>query len=91
MDNIFLGAAVILILTFILGFVRIFFGPARRDYILAAQLLGTSGVAVLLLLGKFFRKDSLLDVALLYAFLAAVSAIAFFVTNQPSFLKKEEK
>ncbi len=44
---------------------------------LAAQLFGTTGVAVLLLLGKALAAPSYWDVALVFAVLAAVTAIAF--------------
>jgi multicomponent Na+:H+ antiporter subunit F len=69
--------AVFLLLTVIVGLVRILRGPTRPDRMLAAQLLGTTGVGVLLLLSHAWHAPVLLDVALVFALLAAVTAIAF--------------
>jgi multicomponent Na+:H+ antiporter subunit F len=44
---------------------------------MAAQLLGTGGVAVLLLLAVAGEAEALLDVALVLALLAAFASIAF--------------
>ena len=44
---------------------------------LAAQLFGTTAVAVLLLLGQAAGNAALRDVALVFALLAAVTAVAF--------------
>jgi multicomponent Na+:H+ antiporter subunit F len=44
---------------------------------LAAQLFGTTGVAVLLLLGRAFEVSAFWDVALVFAVLAAITGIAF--------------
>jgi multicomponent Na+:H+ antiporter subunit F len=46
------------------------------DFMLAVQLVGTSGVALLLLLAVATRDPPVLDVALLMALLAAFSACA---------------
>jgi multicomponent Na+:H+ antiporter subunit F len=43
---------------------------------LSVQLLGTGGVALLLLLATLLELPSLLDVSLVLALLAAVSAVA---------------
>jgi len=44
---------------------------------LAAQLFGSTGVAMLLLLAQAFSNAALRDVALVFALLAAVTAVAF--------------
>jgi len=44
---------------------------------LAAQLFGTTAVAVLLLLAQATENPALRDVALVFALLAAVTAVAF--------------
>ena len=44
---------------------------------MAAQLLGTGGIAALLLLGAATGVDAVADVALILALLAAFAAIAF--------------
>lgn len=77
MVDLLLAGCLFLLMTFVLGFVRIVRGPTRADCMLGVQLLGSIGVAVLLLLAHALGRDSLLDMALLLAFLAAVSTVAF--------------
>ena len=80
--------AIWLLLTLLLGLVRIWQGPRPADRILAAQLLGTTGVAVLLVLATVQEMPALRDVALILALLA-VLATAAFVTREVR-LDKEE-
>ena len=69
--------AAFLLLTVIGGLIRILRGPTRADRMLSAQLFGTTGVGVLLILSQAWHVPALLDVALVFALLAAVAAIAF--------------
>lgn len=71
------GYALFLLLTVALGLLRVLRGPTAADRMLAAQLFGTSGVAVLLLLGLGMGLPALWDAALVFALLAAVAAVAF--------------
>jgi multicomponent Na+:H+ antiporter subunit F len=75
-DFLFAAAAVVLAIV-AAGLVRILRGPAAADRIMAAQLLGTGGVAVLLLLAQAVPMPGVVDVALVLALLAAFVAIAF--------------
>ncbi|MCZ7641084.1 MAG: monovalent cation/H+ antiporter complex subunit F [Verrucomicrobia bacterium] len=77
MSGFALGAAVLLLLTLVAGMVRVVRGPTAADRMLAAQLFGTTGVAVLLLLVLAGGGSVLLDVALVFALLAAVVGVAF--------------
>ncbi|GAB3478507.1 hypothetical protein [Azotobacter salinestris] len=43
----------LLLLTMSAGLVRVLLGPGRVDRLLAIQLVGTSGTAVLLVLGEW--------------------------------------
>lgn len=52
-------------------------GPTQADRMLAALLFGTTGVAVLLLLAEAGDTTALLDVALVFALLAAIAGAAF--------------
>lgn len=52
-------------------------GPTPGDRMLVLQLFGTAAVAVLILLGKATDAPVLVDVALVLALLAAITAIAF--------------
>ena len=69
--------AFLVLLTIVIGLVRIVMGPTAADRMLAAQLFGTSGVAILLLLAKGLQQVFLLDTALAFALLAALATITF--------------
>lgn len=72
----FLTAAVGLILAMLgLGLVSILRGPTDADRMMAAQLIGTAGIAVLLLLVT--GVPAAVDVALILALLATFASIAF--------------
>lgn len=76
MDNFFLVAAAVIVATTAIGLFRVLRGPTRADQMLAAQLLGTGGVAALLLAEARGVRGAV-DVALVLALLAAFSGIAF--------------
>jgi multicomponent Na+:H+ antiporter subunit F len=71
-----LGALLLLLLSLAAGLVRVLLGPGLRDRMLAVQLLGSGGVAVLMLLAVLLDLPSLLDVSLVLALLAVVAAAA---------------
>jgi len=77
MTEMLLLSVLALMLSLSLGLVRILLGPGTGNRMLAAQLIGTTGVGVLLLLGSLLEQAALLDVALILALLAAVAAAAF--------------
>ena len=76
LSPILLPALVVLLLTLGAGLLRALRGPSLADRMLAVQLLGTGGVAQLLLLSALLQTPALLEVALVLALLAAVSAAA---------------
>ena len=51
-------------------------GPAQVDRLLAVQLFGTTGTALLLVLAQWQQQPALRDVALLLGLLAAVASAA---------------
>jgi multicomponent Na+:H+ antiporter subunit F len=55
---------------------RVWKGPDRADRMMGAQLVGTGGVAVLVLLAPVHGRGAL-DVALTLALLAALAAVGF--------------
>lgn len=61
----------------VLGLLRIWWGPSVADRMLAAQLFGTTGVALLLLLAQFQGQSALRDVALALALLSVLATVAF--------------
>jgi len=74
----FLTAAVGFILTMLaLGLVSILRGPGDADRMMSAQLIGTGGIAALLLLGTVTGVPAAVDVALILALLATFASIAF--------------
>ncbi|MBK1619368.1 multiple resistance and pH regulation protein F [Lamprobacter modestohalophilus] len=73
----FLALALVLLITMAVGLVRIVIGPTPADRMMAAQLLGTSGIGVLMLLSTALGIPALIDVGLIFALLAAVSVAAF--------------
>jgi multicomponent Na+:H+ antiporter subunit F len=60
-----------------LGLVPILHGPNPADRMMAAQLSGTGGVAVLLLLAVATSTPPIVDVALMLALLAALVSVGF--------------
>lgn len=59
------------------GLVRVLSGPGDADRMMAAQLIGTGGIAALLLLGAISGESAAVDVALTLALLATFASIAF--------------
>jgi multicomponent Na+:H+ antiporter subunit F len=66
----------ILLLTILAGLWRVLRGPSRADRLLAIQLFGTAGTALLLLLAEWQAMAALRDAALVLALLAAVLSAA---------------
>jgi multicomponent Na+:H+ antiporter subunit F len=77
MKEFLLAAAAAVLITVALGLLRILRGPGAADRVMAAQLLGTGGVAALLLSGVARGRPASLDLALTLAVLAAFASIAF--------------
>lgn len=77
MVQLLLALSVIVLLTLLGGLVRVVRGPTPPDRMLAAQLMGTTGVGVLLLLSRALDRPELVDVGLVLSLLAAVSTVAF--------------
>ncbi len=76
MSDLLATAALLLMATLLLGLVRVFRGPSTGDRMMAAQLVGTTGVGLLLLLQPVLGIPALIDVALVLALLAAVAVAA---------------
>lgn len=71
-----LVAAAVLLLTVLAGCWRVWRGPTIADRLLALQIFGTTGIAVLMLLAYRFGRPDLLEAALILALLAAVLPVA---------------
>ena len=81
MQTLLLLLAFFLLLNLIVGMWRILRGSNAADLMLASQLFGTIAVAILLLLSEASNHSSLRDVALIFALLSAVAAVAFVRRN----------
>jgi len=77
MADFLLAAAAFVLAMVALGLFRILRGPGDADRMMAAQLLGTGGIATLLLLGTATGEAATVDVALTLALLAAFASFAF--------------
>jgi len=77
MQEFHLALALFLLLNVIAGLLRIVRGPAPADRMMAAQLFGTTGVAVLLVLAQALDAPDLRNVALVFALLAVLATVAF--------------
>ena len=69
-------ASLILLLSLGLGLLRVYMGPSLEDRMLSVQLVGSTGVGLLLLFGFLLEMPASVDVALVLALLAAVSVAA---------------
>jgi len=77
MAEFLLGAAAFILGMVALGLARVLRGPADADRMMAAQLLGTGGIAAVLLLGEATGESATVDVALTLALLAAFASFGF--------------
>ena len=77
MQTLYAALAFFLLLNLSAGMWRVVRGPSAADRMLAAQLFGTTAVAILLLFAEATDTAALRDVALVFALLATVTAVAF--------------
>jgi multicomponent Na+:H+ antiporter subunit F len=77
MTDFYLLAAAVLLGSIAMALWRVWKGPEAADRMMAAQLVGTGGVAIVLLLAAAEDDWRILDVGLVLALLAAFAAVAF--------------
>jgi multicomponent Na+:H+ antiporter subunit F len=77
MSEVLWGTSLFLLLNLVAGLVRVLRGPTLADRVLTAQLFGSTGVAILLILAEELDTPALRNVALVLALLAAVVVVAF--------------
>ena len=66
----------LLLLSLFIGFIRAWLGPTVEDRFSAILLIGTGGVAILLIMAILLQLEALYDVALVLALLAVVGTVA---------------
>lgn len=76
--------ATILLLTGLAGLWRILRGPTLVDRLLSVQMLGTTGITVLLVMAQWQETAVWRDVALVLALLAAVITAALVQLLRPA-------
>lgn len=77
MAEFLFAAAGFILLMVALGLFGIFWGQAEADRLMAAQLIGSGGVAMLLLVAVATQTFAVIDVALMLALLAAFASVVF--------------
>lgn len=77
MEPLLPAAMLFLLLNLGAGLLRVRRGPTASDRMLAAQLFGSTTVAILLLLAQWQGQPALRDVALLFVLLATILSVAF--------------
>jgi len=75
MDVFFTIVIVFLLLNIALGLIRVWRGPTVADRLLTAQLFGTTGMAILLVLAGYLQDPDLLNVAITFNVLAILLVI----------------
>jgi len=81
MANFLLASSGFVLAMVAVGLIRVLRGPANADRMMAAQLLGTGGIAALLLIAAATDVTALVDVALVLALLAAFASVAFVISG----------
>jgi len=71
-----LFAVIILLFSLFIGLIRAWLGPSAEDRFSAVLLIGTGGVAILMILAIVLQISALYDVALALALLAVVGTVA---------------
>lgn len=77
MAEFLFGAGCAILLAIAVGLVRLLRGPGTAERMMAVQLLGTGGIALVLIFGVATAQPAVIDVALIMAVLAAFAGLAF--------------
>jgi len=83
MSVVLMAGALVLLLALAVSLVRVLLGPTPADRMLAAQLMGTTGVGLVLLIGNALEVAAAADVTLTLALLAATASVAFVRRGWP--------
>jgi multicomponent Na+:H+ antiporter subunit F len=74
---IYFAAALFVLAMVALGLYRILSGPSATDRMMAAQIIGSGGVAILVLLSFALEMPAVIDAALMLAILAVFASAGF--------------
>jgi multicomponent Na+:H+ antiporter subunit F len=76
MENIFIMASLLLIITSFISLYRAIHGPGIFNRIIAVNIIGTKTILILVLIGFIYGRPHFLDLALVYALLNFMMTIA---------------
>lgn len=91
MSVFFQVAALFLLLNIAAGLLRIWRGRTTADRLLAVQLFGTTGTAILLLLSLATADSAYQTIALVFAILAGILGVVFTRYAQGSGQTQEQR
>jgi multicomponent Na+:H+ antiporter subunit F len=75
--SFFLGASLVILAAVMVSLYRVIRGPSIIDRIVGVNVIGTKTIAVIVLTGHLFgRMEFFVDIALLYALINFVGAVA---------------
>ena len=76
-STFFLGASLVILAAVTVSLYRVIRGPSIIDRIVGVNVIGTKTIAVIVLIGHLFgRVEFFVDIALLYALINFVGALA---------------
>ena len=84
MSEILAAAAVVFLITAAAGLWYVLRAPTPEETMLAALLLGTTVVATTVVLGEAMALPAAIDVALVFALLAAILGVTFALRGWPA-------
>lgn len=82
--TLLVALSLFLLANLLAGLWRLIVGPTPADRLLTSQLFATTAVAILLLQAQWQGMPALRDVALVFALLGAVTAVAFVRRASPA-------
>ena len=77
MSALYFAAAAFILAMIAIAMLRILRSSGAADRLMAAQIIGSGGVAVLLLLSAAMQMPAIADVALMLAILAVFATVGF--------------
>ena len=78
MHTFFLTAALLILGTILLCLYRVLWGPSIIDRIVAANIIGTKTIVIILFTGHIFnRVEFFIDIAIVYALINFIGTLGF--------------
>lgn len=84
MDTFYLVLCILLLANMAAAMIRIIRGPTSADRLMTAQLFGTTGVGILIILAEWQTLPALRDTALVFAVLAVLLVFVLTHRERPS-------